>query len=729
MIKALILIDTPTAESDVQLLQKRCEEKKQELREIKEKWEGSGKIAEQLLGSDQLKGYFKAIEVSAKKAPWLVKAISKGRVEDLSSKIALLRKEKVASIEFDGSDEIVLNEDFQSFLEEKAQTRATCSSFTFDPSENDQKLSRFKIGGKSPESQSDFETILDWVKIKDCIRRLQECGCSNDDVYSESGDSYRSEFLSLLEEGLHLEELLQNATDEMKQELEHCIEMAPVTSTQARYEELLGEIQGIEADLVFKKVVLFLKKRLTASAVSNLKALSQMLKNMNVSAVAGKSSSERGSRHFGELTAKFKEAAKYMPFLVMTVEQVSNYLPPNHTCDLGIIDEASQSSSSAIVFMARCNQMLVVGDDKQVSPSQCNLSEGTLHALKQHLPKIPNQSQLLPESSFFDLCLAAFPFSEVSLTEHFRCHPDIIAISNAKFYAEELIPLRAQSKQAVALVDNYFEHGSKDSKSINEVEAQAIAKRVSNEIKDTSNKPDFKTIMVVSLGGAKQHKRIKELVDEMIDDLKAEFGSDTVDRHKILYGTSSECQGAERDIVLLSAVHSPGGGKGKLVEDNNWKAMNVALTRAKDKMELFRSYSLKNLKGSDMRCDVLRAFINANARNRSRTATTGRLLFDPSPMVVCVEGTLTSALERCGYKVHKHGGKIWPEAFMLNLWRGQRLHAPSFILRTEAKRRMFGTICSKNSFLCNVLAVVVFEWTASVSSSIIMIRLRLSFVF
>ena len=315
---------------------------------------------------------------------------------------------------------------------------------------------------------------------------------------------------------------------------------------EEKYQTLTSKIEKLEAKLVFNKVVSTLNEKLGKSEISTLKKMSQRLAKMIKTHLAsGGASSERGGRYLEDFGILFKEASKFMPFLDMTIEQASQFLAPDHIRDIGIIDEASQSSCTAINFMAFCEQMLVVGDDKQVSPSAIGVSEENIRTLKQSLPGISTDEQLLPEYSFSDLTQAAFPCSDICLFEHFRCDPDIIAISDNLYYNGSLVPMRLRRKTN-AVQCKHLKDGVKDKKSKrNEKEAEAIANDVEEEIRRTANSPNYQTIAVISMGGPNQYKRIQELDESKVGGIIDDFGPSILDRHEILYGTSKECQGNE----------------------------------------------------------------------------------------------------------------------------------------------------------------------------------------
>ena len=72
---------------------------------------------------------------------------------------------------------------------------------------------------------------------------------------------------------------------------------------------------------------------------------------------------------------------------IMPVWRVSETLPAElGSFDLVIVDEASQSDITALPALLRGKKILVVGDNKQVSPTAPFIEEGKLlHLRDQHL--------------------------------------------------------------------------------------------------------------------------------------------------------------------------------------------------------------------------------------------------------------------------------------------------------------------------------------------------------
>ena len=87
--------------------------------------------------------------------------------------------------------------------------------------------------------------------------------------------------------------------------------------------------------------------------------------------------------------------------------------------------------------------MLIVGDDKQVSPEGVGLEEQKIKTLMQRFlsEQVPvYRAQMSPERSIYDLAKVVFARSGVMLKEHFRCVAPIIEYSKREFYHHELTP-------------------------------------------------------------------------------------------------------------------------------------------------------------------------------------------------------------------------------------------------------------------------------------------------
>ena len=278
-------------------------------------------------------------------------------------------------------------------------------------------------------------------------------------------------------------------------------------------------------------------------------------------------------------------AYQAVPCWVLPQWRVSETIPPDvGLFDLVVIDEASQSDIWALPALLRGKKVLVVGDHKQVSPSAVGTAEEKIKELVgRFLTNQPHGSEMTPDKSIYDLARVVFAGNSVMLKEHFRCVPAIIEFSNREFYQGDIRPLRvpkANERLDPPLVDVFVKGGYRKG-DVNDPEAKAIVDEIENILAD----PLFegRSIGVVTLHGTAQATLIHEMVSERISPI------DIISR-KIAIGPPPVFQGRERDIMLVSMVQGPGDRAAANRADMNQR-FNVALSRARDRMYLFRSVS------------------------------------------------------------------------------------------------------------------------------------------
>ena len=296
---------------------------------------------------------------------------------------------------------------------------------------------------------------------------------------------------------------------------------------------------------------------------------------------------------------------------IMPHWRVSESLPSDLAMfDLVILDEASQSDMWALPAILRGKKLLVVGDNKQVSPLAVGVGNATIQQLhNRFLRSLPFGAVLSPDKSIYDLASVMFATDLVRLREHFRCVEPIIEFSNHLCYGGEIKCLRvptATERITPPLVDVYVKDGARDGRGkVNRVEAQAIV----NEIKALTSDPRFakRSIGVVSLLGADQPKIIREL-------LVTEIGEETILAHQIRCGDAMTFQGREADIIFISMV-SDGDTVRALSGEMYEQRFNVAVSRAKDRLYLFRSFKREDLKENDLRAKLVAHFANPLKRD------------------------------------------------------------------------------------------------------------------
>ncbi|KAK7233331.1 DNA replication ATP-dependent helicase/nuclease [Aureococcus anophagefferens] len=200
-------------------------------------------------------------------------------------------------------------------------------------------------------------------------------------------------------------------------------------------------------------------------------------------------------------------------------------------------------------------RVLVVGDQKQVSPTSAFVSEAAVRDLKRSLLASghPFVEQVLPGRSVFDLAQACFADARCALSHHFRCVPQCIAFSNAQFYHDRLLPRRLPPRSqrlTPALVDVKVPGREKKKGKTNEAEAAAVVAYLAAQLAPGGELAKRgASVCVISLLGVEQARPSGGALERATAAQLA--------RHDVVVGDPASLQGDERDVVLLSLVASP----------------------------------------------------------------------------------------------------------------------------------------------------------------------------
>jgi very-short-patch-repair endonuclease len=393
------------------------------------------------------------------------------------------------------------------------------------------------------------------------------------------------------------------------------------------------ETRQLFHDVVRMRTLLTLKARITRRVDAALQMFLTAIRRI------GKATGKSASRHRRDARDAMQSSYSAIPCWIMPTWRVSESLPATlGSFDLVIFDEASQSDIAALPALLRGSKVLIVGDDKQVSPIAGFIEEQKLRALRLHyLDGQPFGSLMLPGNSLYELALACYPGRRIMLKEHFRCVEPIIRFS-FQFYTDEIVPVRlpkASERLSPPLIDVYVPHGRKDRSNRNIAEAEGIVDEVSRIVDDP--KMAGRSIGIISLIGAKQAQLIQTMLLERI-------GEDAYLRHDIDCGDSAVFQGKEKDIMLLSMVECPETCTSKTALPFQQR-FNVALSRARDREYLFHSVTEEMLKPDDLKAKALRHFKNP---------TEGRIASPSDLMALCqsnFEREVLSRLMDLGYGV------------------------------------------------------------------------------
>ena len=288
--------------------------------------------------------------------------------------------------------------------------------------------------------------------------------------------------------------------------------------------------------------------------------------------------------------------------------------------DVVIVDEASQSGPEALLLQYIAKKIVVVGDNKQISPQFIGMNKDTVNLMRAGLIRdIPFCDTIGITNSFFDLASVRYK-SQICLREHFRCMPEIIQFSNNLCYsATPLIPLKqyGAGRLSPTVMTKYVSGGYQkgtEKREINKPEAQALVDFVEQCRYDERYKS--KTFGVIGVLGTEQSKLISSMLLERI-------GPQEFEKRQLVCGNAYAFQGDERDVMFLSMVTAPTDEFGKPVKfatlgsDDYQKIYNVAASRAKEQMILFHTVTLNDLSTNCYRYKLLEYCLNPKVETSS----------------------------------------------------------------------------------------------------------------
>jgi len=279
-----------------------------------------------------------------------------------------------------------------------------------------------------------------------------------------------------------------------------------------------------------------------------------------------------------------------------------------------IVDEASQADVTGLLACYLGDQIAIVGDHEQVSPSAVgqNLDEIT-SLIEQYLVGIPNSILYDGKTSIYHLARQAFG-GTIGLREHFRCVPDIIEFSNYLSYGGEIRPLRDPRTAPIPHVIEYVVPpglGSvRGDNKTNEAEARIIAALSAAAIEDDSYRG--KTMGAITLLGEEQAWMILEKLRQLVR-------TEELERRHFVAGNSAQFQGDERHVIWLSMVDTPKDGPLPIRQTVEFKQrFNVAASRAKDQLWLVHSLDPgRDLQYGDLRRQLIEHVRDPGSKRRT----------------------------------------------------------------------------------------------------------------
>jgi len=444
--------------------------------------------------------------------------------------------------------------------------------------------------------------------------------------------------------------------------IEEYIRQEDVPALAKRAKQIEDEISGIIAKLASLYAWSFCFSRLNEDHRRHMEAWQQSMRRL------GKGTGKHAPRHRREAQGHLNECREAVPAWVMPLHRVwDTVYPAPGMFDVIIVDEASQCGVEALPLFYLGKKILIVGDDKQISPEAVGLPREAVHCLmEEFLHDFQFKSSFDIESSLFDHGKLRYGTRRITLREHFRCMPEIIRFSNDLCYSDTpLIPLRQYGPNRLPPLEHVFVSGGyregSNNRAINRPEAEAIVERTAELCSDS--RYDGKTLGVVVLQGEAQAALIENQLLERL-------GAEEMERRRLVCGNPYSFQGDERDIMLLSLVAASNERIGPLTKAADERRFNVAASRARDQMILFHSVTCDDLSVSCLRRRLLEFFENTRPQQiagierdeleRRAAQDNRRIVNPPKPFESWFEVDVALELLRRGFTVlaqHEVAGK------------------------------------------------------------------------
>jgi len=282
---------------------------------------------------------------------------------------------------------------------------------------------------------------------------------------------------------------------------------------------------------------------------------------------------------------------KLKPCVLMSPLSVAQYLEASHeTFDVVIFDEASQIPVwDAVGAIARGKQLIVVGDPKQLPPTNFFNSSGE------------DGDDLTPEEhkdleSILDE-LMTNGLRHKRLQWHYRSrHEGLITFSNRQYYDNDLLTFPSPEAGHGGVRFKHLPEAryDKGKSRTNLGEATALVEDLVARLRATGG--PRRSYGVVTFSQAQQ-KLVEDLLDQKRrehPDIEAHFGDEPpVEGEPVFVKNLESVQGDERDVILFSICYGPDeSGKvsmnfGPLNRDGGERRLNVAVTRAKHEVLVY----------------------------------------------------------------------------------------------------------------------------------------------
>jgi very-short-patch-repair endonuclease len=344
------------------------------------------------------------------------------------------------------------------------------------------------------------------------------------------------------------------------------------------------------------------------------------------------------------------------PCWIMSPLVVSQLLPGRQLFDVVVFDEASQvPPADAIPAILRGKRLVVAGDNRQLPPTAFFATQTSDDDDTDETVTIEGGNPLLGGTEGMESILDALePLLPTRMLEwHYRSHDErLIAFSNAYVYDRSLTTFPGTSG-----VRSPIEHVLVPwtaGRPLEEQSSSAEVRRVVDLVLQHARTQPHLSLGVITMG-IKHADRIEESLRRALvnaPDLEGFFNENKPLDDRFFVKNLERVQGDERDAIILSIGYSKNeNGRlshnfGPLNREGGERRLNVAITRAREKMTLVSSFGHADLdpaRSSAEGVKLLRLYLQYAA---SGGANLGEAAIDYpqlNPFEISVRDTLTKA--------------------------------------------------------------------------------------
>ncbi|NHZ84021.1 DUF3320 domain-containing protein [Massilia sp. CCM 8695] len=437
-------------------------------------------------------------------------------------------------------------------------------------------------------------------------------------------------------------------------------------AAQVRAEPALATFDGQVHDSEVRQFVELDLQRIAAASIEVARAHFKRIPQGGgaigpLGVLRGEMARRRGHMPIRQLMLKAAPAIQALkPVLMMSPLSVAQFLPPGQlTFDLLVMDEASQIQPvDALGAIARCRQVVVVGDERQLPPTRF-FAKMTSDA-GDELDTDGGEAQVADIESILGL-FTARGLPQRMLRWHYRSrHQSLIAVSNSQFYENKLFIVPSPYTQEAGMglrfthvADGVFDSGNTGT---NVPEAKAVAEAIMRHALQTPQH---------SLGVATFSVVQRKAIEDQLELLRranqqAEGFFQSHPSEPFFVKNLENVQGDERDVILISVGYGRNASGqvnmrfGPLSAEGGERRLNVLISRAKRRCEVFSSITDEDIdleRGKGKGVQAFKLFLRY-----ARTGQLGVAFRSGRDYDSMFEVDVAAAIKERGFEVHPQVG-------------------------------------------------------------------------